>query len=215
MIDTLIAYREGKRYGVDTSMNGVDVRRLRPGHPRAGALRGRHALTPAQITPLSSRRAISASRQPQQAAVDLGVVLAQPRPQPFDGARRIGEARAHVGHGDLADARVLDQLDVLARLVLRVLEDLGDGVDRPARHLELDAARDQVGERMHLRPARDPGVDLGAVAIAVLDLAPLAIAREPRLALQLGEAGEDLVGRAGNRDPLAVLAWDSGCAGRR
>ena len=66
MIDSLIAYREGKRYGVDTTMNGSmydvsdqDIRAL-------AHFARRHALTPAQITPLSSRRAISASGSPSR-----------------------------------------------------------------------------------------------------------------------------------------------------
>ena len=63
----------------------------------------------------------------------------------------------------------------------------------------------QLRERTRLRPARDPGVDLGAIALPVRDLAPLALAGQLRLALQLRQAREDLVGRAGNGDPLAVL----------
>src|SRR2546430_4474783 len=47
----------------------------------------------------------------------------------------------------LADARVLEEEDVLARLELRVREDLGNRVDRPAWHLERVAALDQLGER--------------------------------------------------------------------
>jgi hypothetical protein len=77
-----------------------------------------------------------AIRHAEQGFVDIVIVLSQRRTQPLDRAWRVGEPRAHVRHGDLADAWILKEFDVLACLVLRVREDLGNRVDRPARHLE-------------------------------------------------------------------------------
>ena len=103
-------------------------------------------LLPTQITPLSLSMPISRSDMPSRALVDIVIVLSERGTQPFDRAWRVGEPRAHVRHGDLADARVLEELDVLACLVLRVREDLGNRVDWPARHLERVAALDQLRE---------------------------------------------------------------------
>ena len=86
-----------------------------------------------------------------------------------------------------------------------VIEDVRDGVHRTARHFELVALGNALGERELLRPISNPGIDLLAVAITVDDLAPLAVARYVRRAHGLGKPREDLVGRARDRDPLAVL----------
>ena len=64
----------------------------------------------------------------------------------------------------------------------------------------------QLGERVLFGPARDPGVDFGSIAASLsLTFPHLPSPARSGLALQLGQAREDLVGRTGDRDPLAVL----------
>src|SRR5690606_688494 len=55
---------------------------------------------------------------------DLVVVLSQRRAKRLDAARGFARARHHVGHRVFAAVAVLHVHDVVARLVLRVFEDL-------------------------------------------------------------------------------------------
>src|SRR5258705_2637536 len=143
-------------------------------------------------------------RKPHAPAPYLVVVLAQRGPEAVDAAGRVGEARYDVRHRVLADARVVEEIDVLARLVLRVLEDLVDRVDAAARHLVRLAGIDDLVARVPAGPGAHVGVDFFARGLALLDRAPLARAAELGNFHRDGEALEDLVAGAGDRDPVPV-----------
>ena len=72
--------------------------------------------------PFCFQRAQVRGGQSQQVAVNLGIVLTQAGAQRVDAAGRLGEARHHVRHGEVAHARVPDAGDVPARDIVLVLE---------------------------------------------------------------------------------------------
>ena len=132
--------------------------------------------------PLAARRAPT-SVEAEQAAVDLLVVAALlPRARPAHLARRVRELRDDP-RPDVRPELGIDVLDQhLARLVLRVLEDLGDRVDRPADDAGLvEDAVDLAGVVLR-RPLGDDALDL------LLVLAAREVRREARVVGELGRA---------------------------
>src|SRR5262249_52782228 len=98
-----------------------------------------------------------------------------------------------------------DAHDVVARLILRILEDFVDGIDRAARNLCRLAQAHEFVPIMACGPRRDVGVDKLPLRLAPPEGAPLAFAGEFACADGRSAASEDLVTRAGDRDPAPVL----------
>src|SRR5262249_37737253 len=141
----------------------------------------------------------------EQADVHVAVVAALfPRRRPAHLARRVGELRDDPGADVLAELGV-DMLDQhLARLELRVFEDVGDRVDRATDHARFVHDAVDLGGRPRRRPLGDDPLDL-LLVLAARDVGGEArVVGELRLPDRGAEAGEAVVRGRRDQDALAV-----------
>ena len=133
-------------------------------------------------------------------------VLAEARAGGPDAARGLGEPERHVLEPDRSELVVVDGDDAAERGVLRVVEDVGGGVDRGDGGLGLL----ERGDHLVAVALGDPGAD-GVVELVGV-LRALAAGGEPRLVDQLGAPDQphhplrDRLRAGGHRDPAAVGA---------
>src|SRR3974390_2272000 len=97
--------------------------------------------------------------QAQSGAEHRGGVLTECGPGPADGARSLAELWRDVLHTDLAERRMIDTDDRVARLVLRVGEPARRAVDATTRHAVGIQPLEQLGDGSGLGPRADQGVE--------------------------------------------------------
>src|SRR5512132_216697 len=142
----------------------------------------------------------------EQALQHLVGVLAERRAEAVDTARRFRQARNDVGEDHrLALVADIEGDEIAARVKLPVAEDVGNVVERSGRRVVGVAALQQVGAAQRTAPVAHDLVDVAAVVEARSLLAVEAGRGQLRPTHGFGEAGEHLVGGAGDRHPLAVL----------
>ena len=156
-----------------------------------------------QITPASDKSRKRIGVQAEQTAEHLRRV----RPQRGAGMPELGGRLREPRHRRRKDQRPGPRIDhpkqVLARPILRILEDVGDAVDGTAGDLAGLASGENLLHRQAADPARHDAVDLVSARHAGLAGGEFRHGRELRLAHDPGEALEHLVAGAGDRHPLA------------
>ena len=157
-----------------------------------------------QITPRASRSAIASAREAEHPAVDLGIVRAERRPWPRRAAGRRRQLRRDRGNRDVLAGVHGDVFDEAARHEVRVVELIGDRVDRAAGHVGGFEHRECriVGARG--RPRGDGLVDHPCMRHAAV------VGRQSCILGEIGafdgahEPAEDAVGIAADDDVAAI-----------
>ena len=141
----------------------------------------------------------------EQVAVHLAVVASLfPRGRPAHCPRGARQLRHDPGSDVGAELRV-DVLDQhVACTELRILEDVGDGVDRTADHAGVVEDAVDLGGIVQQRPVGDDALDL-LLVVAARDVRcePLVVG-ELRSVDRVAEPAEDVVGIGRDHHPLAV-----------
>src|SRR6266513_3035807 len=142
--------------------------------------------------------------EPEPAAVDLPVVLPEPRAGVCDRAGRPRELRDHAHHPDLAELRIVDRDHVFAGGVLRVLEDPRHVVHGTGHGAALPEARQDLLLAPAGHPLADDGVQFPAVGDPRRVVGKPGIGRQVRPADRRRQPLEDALAGGRYRDPRAA-----------